>query len=443
MGITIQVVYFIHILRKLNLRISSAEVMDCLNSLTYINILERQQFRVALACTLIKEEDDLHLFNKAFDVFFASANDSRHLVEEYGEQQEAIKQAIEQTDGELKYMGESLQLTSEEKFLYSQLTELEKANIRQFLERSNEGKKVDKNFKPIIENLISSSLAYWKRNLNREMDILPEEVFAQEELNMYYNLIKNQQAQEKIKLVDQDMKNIAQEDLTKTQLLIEKMAKNLAKNLSRRYRNSKKITRLNLPSSIRKNIKYGGTFFELDYKSKRLEQPNIILLCDVSGSMAKYANFVIQFMGGLTGGIKNIENFIFAEELEHISHQLKGKGDFTHVLLEIINNSSTWGKGTKLDHALWRLLQDYGHYINKKAVLFILSDGKTVSAETAGNHLKDVHQRVKSVIWLNTTPITEWEKISGIKVFQQWCQMYQCNTLQQLNKVITNQLVIS
>jgi len=204
---------------------------------------------------------------------------------------------------------------------------------------------------------------------------------------------------------------------------------------------SKKAVKIDLRQSIKSNVRYGGVIFKLKYKQKRIQKPQVLLICDVSGSMARYAAFVIQFIYGLSAVMKHIESFIFAEEMEYVTPFFKRLRPFEETMVELIGKSRIWGKGTNFGASLSTLRTDYPLLLTSHTVVIIVSDTKTLEIERAERELAAVKRMVKDILWLNTLPQDEWKDLRSVGTFQRYCRMYECYTLAHLEKVIRKQFV--
>ncbi len=203
---------------------------------------------------------------------------------------------------------------------------------------------------------------------------------------------------------------------------MKKLSRKLATKISRRYRMSKKVVKVDLRRSIKSNIRYGGIIFNLKYKQKRIQKPNILLVCDVSGSMARYAAFVIQFIYGLSAVISHIESFIFAEELEHVTPYFKKIRPFEETMVELIGKSRIWGKGTNFGASLATLRAHFPLLLTSHTVIIVVSDTKTLDLERAEQELAATRRSVKEVLLLNTLPHDEWKDLRSVNIFQKYAR---------------------
>jgi len=449
-------VRFIQVLRHLGVRVSSAEAIDAINALKLVDFARRQEVKQALRSTLAKDVESQKLLEQAFDSYFVPREAKEERLEKRHQKEESRQENIRQAEEDLVFtnegdsLGEEMQqpldLTEEQKETYSNLPEGQKDKIKQFLENNIEGNPVnDPN--DLMESVVQAQLNYWKRRMeemqkeqkqNKKKDF-EVELTGDEDFDEIIEHVAENYAQEEI--MYEDMQNIKDRDIPKVALMIRKLSKKLATRISRRYRQSQKKKSIDIRRSIRHNIRYGGTMIEIKYKTQRIERPRIILLCDVSGSMARYASFLLQFTYGLSSVVENIESFVFAEDLERVTDHFTARTkDFDKTMSNIMNQSKEWGRATDLNTTLKTFTNNHKNLLTGNSIIIILSDAKTIGGNKVTASLSKLDNRVKDILWLNTLPKSEWSKVRYIKDFQRYCQMYECCTLAHLDKIMRNSL---
>ena len=430
---------FVHILRHLGITVSTGETITALKALMQVNIMQKEHVRYALQATLVKNHEEEQTFNRAFNSFFTVPEVKQQQQQQWQEGKDQRAQFIEEAEQDLNYLGEKLDLNEEEKLLYSQLGEEEKKKIKNYLEASFLPEDRYHAFKPMLEFQVRGSLRYWRQRLAEEGELpnIPGENVEDEVLAAIGQDLGNDDGS----LLYEDMKRIGDRDLPKVTIILKKLSRKLATKISRRYRMSKKVVKIDLRRSIKSNIRYGGIIFNLKYKQKRIQKPNILLLCDVSGSMARYAAFVIQFIYGLSAVISHIESFIFAEELELVTPYFKNIQPFEATMVELIGKSRIWGKGTNFGASIKALQARFPLLLTPRTVIIVVSDTKTLELERAEQELAACKRAVKEVLWLNTLPHDEWKDLRSVNIFQKYTQMYECYTLAHLEKVLRRQLL--
>ena len=440
---------FMHILRHLGVRISSSETIDAVKALLAVDMMDRRQVKTALKSTLAKSPEDRVILDKAFEAFFITPEQKAERTARNRELREKEAQEIQAVDDELKYeladedqqsRDVSVPLTAEEKKIYSRLPEDKKQKLKSYLKKQFQSNPVN-NPEQLITNMIRSSLNYWKYYLKFSGDGPPEVDYTGDEGTdeVLRDVVEKLRADEQ--LLYQDIQKITETDMPTAAALIAKLSRQLATRISRRYHRSKKRERLDIRRTIRYNIRFGGTMFNLKYKTKKVQKPRILLICDVSGSMAKYAGFVLQFIYGLSSVTENIESFIFSETVARITEDIAKSRDFDVTMAEIINRSEDWGRGTDFNRAITAIGDDYKHLLSKETFVIIVSDTRTLNVEKAALRLREMKKKVKDIIWLNTLPKKVWPDTKSVAAFRRHCRMFECNTLAHLDSIMRVQIL--
>ncbi len=441
---------FMHVLRHLGLRISSAEAIDAVNALSAVNLLDRRQVETAFLATLAKSPEDRLILDRAFQAYFVTPEKKAERAERSKQAREREAEEISAVEDELKYELEGpggeeareirVPLTEEEKKIYSKLPADRKKKLQEYLQKQFQSNPVN-NPEQLITTMIKSSLNYWKYYLKFQGEGPPEvDYTGEEEIDeILQEVVEKLRAEELV--LYQDIQKLTEADMPAAAALISKLSRRLATRISRRYRRSKKRERLDLRRTIRHNIRYGGTMFRLKYKTKKVQKPKILLICDVSGSMARYAGFVLQFIFGLSSVTEDIETFIFSEDVERITGEIDKSQSFEKTMAEIINRSEGWGRGTDFYKALAVIAEKHKGLLNKDTFVLIVSDTKTLNAEKAAAGLKDMKRKVKDIIWLNTLPKKVWADTATVSLFRRYCRMFECNTLAHLDKIMRTQML--
>ena len=434
----INVVRFIHLLRHAGIRIGSGEVIDALQALTLIDLSNREATRAALKATLVKRSGEHGVFDKAFDIFFAPPEQQEERQTNYQQRQEYRQQMLDDATEDLGFQGTPMNISDQEKTVYASIPEGDREKLLDYINKTAGGKNVEAHFRPLLESVVKGSLSYWRKNLRNEIDLSELPQTGDEQLDAMVEGVGSGGSGGS--LLEEDMQNIADKDIPKARALIRKLARQMVARISRRYRQSKKHKQLDLRKSIRHNIRYGGTMFRLRYRSRRIQKPKIVLICDVSGSMARYASFVMQFIYGIHGVVGSIESFVFSEDVERVTDCFECGADFNTTMLDVVNRSTEWGRGTNLGAALNSLRLKYPDALGGQSYVLILSDTKTMALEDSVLELAKIKRMVKDVIWLNTLPDGEWDAKS-VQMFQKIVRMYPCNTLSDLEKVMRQKII--
>ncbi len=435
-------VRFIHLLRLAGLKIGSGEVIDALNALSAVDVIDKNLFKTALRSVLVKRKGERAVFDRTFDLFFAPVEEKESCQLEHQMKEEHKKKQFEQAEEDLTFEDQKLELSDEEKMIYGQMPDEEKDRIKNYLDKAEKGKvrEWESGVKPVLEIVVKGFLRNWLKKHPDEADIRDRVSTGDEELDYILADLGQNVPSGKNSLMYEDMQNIKGKDIPKANLLIKRLARHLVTRITRRYKRSKKHRLLDLRRTIRENIQFGGTMFRLKYKSKRVKKPKLVLVCDVSGSMASYASFVLQFIYGIHTVIGNIETFIFADDLERISQYFQPGSDFNQVMVDIMNKSKIWGGGTRLHYALKTLRKNYREVLSLDTYVIILSDTKTEALSQTLEELLNIKKEVKDILWLNTLKEEQWKDSKTSRAFQKHTKMYSCNTLNDIEKITRSKI---
>jgi uncharacterized protein len=153
--------------------------------------------------------------------------------------------------------------------------------------------------------------------------------------------------------------------------------------------------------TIRLSLRNAGEVIEVAYKERAPRPMNLVLLCDVSGSMGNYSKFLISVIYSLQSVYNRIETFVFSTALTRLTSIIKRKS-LNQVLQEISDSVPDWSGGTRIGECFQDLLKLHSDKITKNTVVLILSDGWDVGdIDLLEQSMKSIHNKAKRVIWLN------------------------------------------
>ena len=195
---------------------------------------------------------------------------------------------------------------------------------------------------------------------------------------------------------------------------------------------------------LRRAVKKAGEVDRLAMKTPRHRPPNLVALCDISGSMSSYARMMMHFLHGLVWAQNScwgkVHGFTFGTQLTNISRALHLK-DVDHALQAVGREAPDWQGGTQISASLRRFNRDWSRRVlGQGAVVLLITDGlergdtATLSAETERLTL-----RCRKLIWLN--PLLRWDgfapKAAGVRAILPFVDSFHAchsvNSLADLN----------
>ncbi|MGM9572137.1 MAG: VWA domain-containing protein [bacterium] len=432
---TEQFLEFIQLLRKEGFKISISDITEALSALqNNLNLSDRTKVKYALSALLTGSYEEIKRFSYLFDLFFQSKDKRESTAAKI--QQEKEDEAVIKAEQSL--FNQTWSQASHSLFTKSQLLPTESIQIyvklppvlkKQIKLQLNRAAVRGQDLGVVSAEVIQFLQDWEEERLAKQVNAETKSIWAE---------ISGEIAPAEYNLRNTDLGQLRDDDLEKMQRYLSDLAKKLAVLVSKRLKISARRKRLDLRRTIRKNLSYGGSIFQLVYQAEKINRPKVTLFCDVSGSMSTYSLFTLQFLYGLQQVIEKIESFLFGTDLEYLSHYFEDKSrDFQQTSRLIRENSMQWRGGTALGSSLSTFFRRYSDMVDQKTTVLLISDGATRDTEAAMVYLERLQEQCKSLIWLNPKPKAEWEN-SASKIFAQKFSMYECRSIKQLEEVISD-----
>jgi hypothetical protein len=191
-------------------------------------------------------------------------------------------------------------------------------------------------------------------------------------------------------------------DIPVAQLLLKSMMSPFRVSISRRFRKSKKAGDIDFRKVMKNGLKSDGIPFALLFKRKRKRLKRLVVVADVSGSMERYARFIMPFLLGLRSIGTKAEVFVFSTSLSRISLIIR-RSTLERVLKDIESQVPEWSGGTRIGYSLRQLNEQYGkRFLTRRTVAVIMSDGWDLGAKNLlKQEMETLSSSVHSVLWLN------------------------------------------
>jgi len=221
-------------------------------------------------------------------------------------------------------------------------------------------------------------------------------------------------------------------------VIIKKMVKRLNSLHSRRRKRSKRGC-LDLKKTLRENVAYQGLLFNPRWRAKKIDRPDIMIICDVSRSVAAMARFMLLFLYSLNEEVARISSFIFCSNLVDVSHV------FEEYELEAALEILMSGKGlgiqlgrTDYGQALLDFREGWLDRISNRTTVLILGDARNNYGDPQTGILKQLHERSKKLTWLNPEPPSFWGTgDSEMKRYIPYCTLVrECSSMNHLERAI-------
>jgi uncharacterized protein with von Willebrand factor type A (vWA) domain len=455
---------FIGELRAAGIPVSMVEAIDAMEAVKLVDIGDRLALKAALGATLVKNARHYQAFDVAFEVFFAHhrtlepeqqgssnspgqergpSNGQPGLQSDIDDLVEALFRAI--------MGGDAGALEAAARRAVEELAGIEPGRPvggTYYLYRTLRRLDLD----ALQERLLEAALAGIDEDDALDTRLAREEVDAQiarlrQEIGdeIRRRLVADRGRQSVARTLrqplveDLDLMHATRTDLTDIEDVIEPLTRKLAARLARRRR-LLRSGRLDFRKTVRRSLATGGVPMEPAFRKSRPHRPEVFLLCDISGSMATFARFTLQFTYAMATQFSKLRSFVFIDTVDEVTRYFGPGVDFNQALGRIATEAeAVWLDGhSDYGNSLARFEERYAAEITPRTTLIITGDARNNYRPPRAEILDQMSKKARAVYWLNPEPKSYWD--SGDSVmgrYSPFCDgTYEVRTLRQLEHFV-------
>ncbi|HEY8539467.1 MAG TPA: VWA domain-containing protein, partial [Steroidobacteraceae bacterium] len=186
--------------------------------------------------------------------------------------------------------------------------------------------------------------------------------------------------------------------------IVRRMARRLITNHSHRRRTFKR-GQLHVPRTLRRNMKYDDAIFDLQWKSEKIARPKVFAICDVSGSVAEYARFMLTFLYSLEEVLPKVRAFAFSSHLGEVTESFEENPLERAIALTLAEYG---GGATDYGQAFVSFADSCLDDIDRRSTVILLGDARNNNGDLQLEVLKKIYERCGRLIWLNPEPRSMW-----------------------------------
>lgn len=458
---------FVVALRKADLSVSPAETLVAMNALEIIGVEDRRLLRDTLSIVLAKTPEEKAMFDVCFERFFSFRQFSGpaaagavtaagieapggDLPGEDGDRTPAGKRRRHRTQahftsrlGHLLLAGDQAQLAV---LMSAAAREVGLEKIRTLRERSLYARR-------ILLHMGMGELDAEIERLQHAEDDVSQQTAARLADAKYYlaEQVRDFVEEQYLLLVDATGNRFLSDAVSQTKLTnmqvyyfdhIREAVRKLANQLAKRHAKRRKIYNrghLDVRKTLRQNLQYDGSLFDIKWKQIKLERPKVFVLCDVSGSVKNVSRFLLTFLYSLNEVLPKVRAFAFSNDLGEVTELFE-----RYSLEEAIEMSlDDYGKGSTDYGQAFRKFKELAlGDIDNRATIIILGDSRNNYFAPGTDYLKQVSGKARQVIWLNPESREKWrEGDAEMANYLPYCHYADvCNSLDDLERMVSRVL---
>jgi uncharacterized protein with von Willebrand factor type A (vWA) domain len=464
---------FVAELRAAGLPVSLTENLDAMEAVRHIPLEDREAFKYALAATLVKSNAHWKSFETVFEVYFSLRGpeyqmggseqdaDLAEMMEQIWADQHSRESAGGAMEGltpdELAQMLFKALLAGDQALMaalarqavkryagmepgrpvggtYYLYRTLRNLDLDGMLERLMENARQDAALTPLEERLMRDEYEARIAQLRQEV-----------EAEIRRRLVADRGAQAMAKTLrkplpeDVDFMHASREELQSLRKALQPLTRKLAVRLARKRRHGRKGP-LDFRNTMRHSLSYGGVPADPKFKFPRPAKPEIIVLADISGSVAAFARFTLHLVYAISSQFSKVRSWVFIDGIDEVTSYFEGIEDIGEAVHRVNTEADViWVDGhSDYGHAFEVYWKAHARDVTPKSTVLLLGDARNNYHASNAWIVAEMQKKARHVYWLNPEPRSYWD--TGDSIVGEYgihCDgVYECRNLRQLERFV-------
>jgi uncharacterized protein with von Willebrand factor type A (vWA) domain len=404
-------------LRAGGVPVSTGEVLDATVSLLHSDLTSRGRVRAALRATLVKDSSHDVLFRRSFDAVFppvrpdrrgtASGTTGGEVTDEEEQLLESVVRALRADDTEdiehaldeaiTRFSGSHDDGRSAGHYAQRVLRRMNVPDLyRRYLEADADSSDFDRGVGA------AEARAAMEQMSRRLTDMLSGRLREGESVA----------AQQLEDLQDRPLLRAGADELAAMRMAMRPLARHLAAKLGALRRRGG--SGVDMRRTIRASMGYGGVPVAPVLRRRRPTKPDLVVLCDVSGSTAQFAPFTLTLLQALHGEFRRVRSFVFIDGIVEITELMEASPG-------VIDPHHLLGKPGLIAHdgrsdyarAMTTFLATWGSAVTAKTTVIIAGDARSHDREPATSVVAELDHLARRLYWLNPEPRADWDTLDS------------------------------
>jgi uncharacterized protein with von Willebrand factor type A (vWA) domain len=192
--------------------------------------------------------------------------------------------------------------------------------------------------------------------------------------------------------------------------------------------------------TIRSSMGTGGVPVNPVLRRKRPTKPDLMVLCDVSGSTAESAPFTLMLLHAVHQEFRRVRSFVFVDGIVEITDILANSPGVLDPRL-LLGRRGLVVKDGRSDYqqVLSTFLDTWGDSVTGKTTVIIAGDTRSHRRDSAAGELAELGHRARRLYWLNPEQRHEWDTLdSCASEYSTYCtDFFEVSTIRQLIGAVT------
>lgn len=340
------ILYFARVLRRAGLPVGPAKMLHAVEAIEALGLASRKDFYWALHAVFVNRRDQREIFDQAFHVFWRNPNILEKMM--------------------------SLVLPT--------------------MKGEEAGEKSD------LSQRVAEAMAGDNPNQSEED--------GQEETEIQMDMALTFSASERLQ--KKDFEQMSAAEIAEAKRVIKNLRLPISELPTRRFSPSARGGRADMRRTLRSSLRKGLDMIDLKRRKRRMRRPPLVILCDISGSMDRYARMLLHFVHAITNDRDRVHIFLFGTRLSNVTRHMRDK-DPDVALAKIGASVEDWSGGTRIGTCL----KEFNRYWSRRvlgqgAQVLLITDGLDRDGATGlSGEIERLHKSCRRLVWLN--PLLRWD----------------------------------
>ena len=465
-GLPGHLVEFVEALRGQGIAVGPSETVDAGQVMAVLGLGDREALREGFACAVLRRPEHRPTYDALFDLWWPAALGGRTVLEDDDDATappslepqdvEAMRAMLEQLlvdnpdigdlDERLVAMIAAIveahgRYTSSRGPSYSSYQALKAMGLDQLEGRllagllAGYGDDPSPSQEQIAKSLAAQKIAQLRRMVEGETKRRTAEQLGREHVQMY----GIPQLAENVEFL-----RASGEQLRQMRRVVAPLARTLATRLAAKRRRHR-AGAIDLRKTLRKSMSTGGVPIDVVLRKPRPARPELVVLCDVSGSVAGFSHFTLLLVHALRQQFSRVRVFAFIDTTDEVTHLFGPDADLAVAIQRIPREAGVYTRDGHSDYgnAFVSFIENFPNVLSPRSSLLVLGDGRTNYRSPAADVLAHMVTASRHAHWLNPEPKHLWGSgDSAVPRYEDVITMHECRSAKQLAAVIDQLLPV-
>ena len=460
---------FVEELRAIGIPVSMVEAIDAARGIEHIDLGSREALRAVLGSTLVKNARHYSAFEAAFEAYFSSVGPPAGSVEDEARSEDAraLLAGLTGTGGLSGGGGDDASdlVAALLRALQDRDEALLQAVVRASVDRLagiEPGRPVGGAYylyrvmrRLELENVGAELADVAGRDSASSLERRLESEEIERRLTQFREMLRSEIRRRLVAdrgphavartlrrplVEDIDLMAATRDELVEAERVVHPLSRRLATRLSQRRRQGNR-GRLDIRRTMRASLSTGGVPVDPRFRRPRPGKPEIVLLCDISGSVATFARFTMQIVYAIAAQFSRVRSFAFIDGMDEVTSFFGPGADFPTAMRRIgaeaevvwLDGHSDYGNafGTFRD----RFLEDA---VTSRTTVIVTGDARSNYHDANAEALRDISRSSRALFWLNPEQQRYWDTGDSIMgTYSPWCdEVSEVRNLRQLERFV-------